>query len=193
MATTAGDLADILLNRVRDPHGTAHERSMVLRLLSECQRLVNAETRAVLAEADLTVDSSNTILDIQHLLPWALRIETVRDGLRDLPRCGSWRELAEADRLWLRRTGGRLEQWCHFTPARVLLYPAPNDPTTVTLVYTLRTRDFTHDTDELELPPNLEPAILDLAEQLLLMRQRLFASIPPVAERFPQALLDTSR
>jgi hypothetical protein len=193
MPTLAGDLADILLARVRDPDGTAHDRPMVLRLLAECQRLVNAETRAVLREAPVTVDASNTILDIQHLLPWAIRIETIRDGVRDLHRCQSWREFPQADRLWLKRTGGRIKQWCHFTPARILLYPAPVDPTTLELVYTLRTNDFTHDTDAVQLPPNLEPAILELAEQILLMRQRLFLSIPPVAERFPQAMADTSR
>jgi len=193
MPTTAGELADILLLRVRDPDGTAHERSMVLRLLAECQRLVNAETRALLAELPVTIDSTNTVVDVQRLMPWALRIETIRDGIRDLHRCSSWRQLAQADRLWLRRTGGRVQQWCHFTPARILLYPVPVDPTVLTFVYTLRTSDFTLDSDLVQLPVNLEPAILDLAEQVLLMRQRLFLSIPPAAERFPQALADTSR
>ncbi len=166
---------------------------MVLRLLAECQRLVNAETRALLGTADLQVDASNTILDIQRLLPWAIRIETIRDGIRDLTRCGSWHEIAGADRLWLKRTAGRISTWCHFTPAKVLLYPASVDPVTLTLIYTLRTNDFTQDTDEVQLGPNLEPAILDLAEQILLARQRLFLSIPPAAERFPQAMGDTSR
>lgn len=193
MPTTAGDLVDILLLRVRDPDATAHSRTFVRRVLAECQRLVNAETRAVLAEVPITVDQTNTILDVQRLLPWAIRIETIRDGIRDIPRCRSWRELAQADRLWLRRTGGRVQTWCHFTPARVLLYPAPADPVSLTFVYTLRTNDFTTDAVELQLPVNLEPAILNLAEQILLVRQRLFLSVPPAAERFPQAMVDTSR
>lgn len=193
MATTANDLLGHLMLRVRDPDGTAHERSMVLRLLAECQRVINAETRAVHAEMDVDVDASNTILDVHRLLPWALRIETIRDGIRDIHRCKSWREIAQSDRTWLRRVGGRITQWCHFTPARVILYPAPVDLTTITLVYTLRTGDFITGDELVQLPPNLEPAILNLAEELLLLRQRLFLSMPPAAERFPQAMANTSR
>ena len=192
MATLAGDLADTLLLRVRDPDATAHARPFVLRLLTQCQRLINAETRAVLSSADLTADASSTILDIQHLLPWAIRVETIRDGIRDVQRCGSWHEIAGSDRYWLKRTAGRPVVWCHFTPARILLYPAPIDPMTLTLIYTLKTNILT-ETTPLQLPFNLEPAILDLAEEIILVRQRLFLSIKPVAERFEQALLDTSR
>jgi len=192
MAIDAGDLVDILLLRVRDPDATAHPRPLVLRVLTECQRLVNAETRAVLASVAFTADASHTILDIQHLLPWAIRVETIRDGVRDLHHCGSWHEIAATDRYWLKRTAGRITTWCHFTPSRVLLYPAPNDPVPLTLIYTLRTADL-GETTPLQLPFNLEPAILELAEQVLLTRQRLFLSIPPVAERFGQAMVDTSR
>jgi hypothetical protein len=190
---TAGELVDILALRIRDPGNTAHPRILVRRVLAEAQRLVNAETRALLAETTLDLDPGSVVLDLARLLPWAVRVETVRHGGRDLGRCGSWRELAEADRLWLGRRGGTPRVWCHFTPSKVLLSPAPADFMQVTLVTTRRTRALPADSDPLELPPNLYPAILDLSEQLLLARQRLFAAIEPAAQRFPQALADTAR
>lgn len=180
---TAGDLADEVARRVRDPDNTATTRDLLLRILTQAQRLVNAQTRALLAEAEFTIDSDNSILDIATMLPLAVRVETLREGTRDITKCASWKEIAEVDRFWLKRTGGRIEMWCHFSPSKVIVYPRPVETTTVRAVCTRYTNALTLDTDEIELADNLHPAILNLAEQLLLMRMRLFPSLEAIQGR----------
>jgi hypothetical protein len=117
-----------------------------------------------------------TMIQVPVVMPWAIRVETVRDGVRDLTKT-NWRHLAQADRGWLKRTGGVAECWCHFSPSRVIVYPTPYDPTILHFVYTRLTNPLTVDADVVELPDNLHPAMLDMAEEILLARQRLFPSI----------------
>ena len=186
---TAGSLADELSLRLRDPINTAHNRLLVLQVIAEAQRLVNAENRAVLSSADLTVDSDTHILIVPLLLPFAMRVETIRDGVRDVTRC-DWREIAEADRLWLKRRGGHVVAWAHFSPSRVLLYPSAE--TTLTVVYTKRTNPITTNATLMELDQALHPAILNLAEHILLTRQKLFPSMKPASERLERDLTATA-
>jgi hypothetical protein len=189
-----GQVVDNVLQRVRDPNGTAHSRAFVLKLLTEVQRLINADSRAVLGEADITVDGETPFLDVTGLLGTAcIRIETLRDGLRDVTKATSWREIAQADRRFLKRTGGIIDVWAPIGPMRCLLYPAPDHDTVLTAIYTKLTTPFVDETVGVELPDPLVPALVNLTEQILLCRQRLYPSIQPAMDRFPLAAGATSR
>lgn len=183
-----------VLERVRDPNGTAHTRIFVREILTECQRLVNADSRAVLGEADVTVEGDTPFLQVTNLLGTScIRIETIRDGVRDLTKAPSWRSIAQIDRRFLKRTGGIVDVWTPIGPMLVLLYPAPDHPTVLTCIYTKLTTAFTDETIGVELPDPLVPAMLNLAEQILLCRQRLYPSIQPAMQRWPLASSATSR
>jgi len=189
----AADLISEVLTRVRDPNGTAHSRQFVLRMVTEAQRLVNAETRALLGEAVVTVDSTNSLLDITGLLPTdCIRVETIRDGLRDITKAPSWRTLAQADRRWRYTKGSIVSAWAPIGPMRVALYPALTTPTDLTLVFTRRPPALTESTP-IDLPEPLQPALVNLVEQILLCRHRLYPSQEVAQGRFDDVVQQTTR
>ena len=196
---TAGELATAVYGRIRDPLETAHPRWLVIAVLSEAQRLVNASTRALLGEAAITVgihtgqyEHGMSIINVPAVMPLAIRVETVRDDVRDLTKV-NWRHLPQADRGWLKRTGGAAECWAHFSPSRVIVYPTPDKPTLLHFVYTRLTAPLIVDADVIELPDVLHPAMLDMVEEVLLARQRLFVSVPPATAQLTVDLGATSR
>lgn len=191
---TAGSLISEVLRRVRDPNGTAHGRTFVLSLLDSLQVFVNAQTAALLGEATVTVSGPYGLLNIALLLPTTcVRVEAIRDGTRDLPRADSWRVLAQADRGWLGRPGSRPETWCRIGPSWAAIYPVPADPFDLTLVFVRKPVTLTTEAVTVELPAPLIPALVTLAEEVLLLRQRLFPSMQVAQSRFGQAVGATSR
>lgn len=187
MAEVAGTLVDTVLRRVRDPGGTAHGRTFTRELVSDLQRHVNGATKAVVTTATLTLNPRQQVYGINGLLPDCLRIEYVRDAGRDVPMV-PWRSIGQADRHWSRRTGSRPNAWATCGRDLLIITPGMEETRTVTVVYTTLTTALAADMDATELPDQRLPAVLDLAEAILLMRHRLLGVVGPAAERLKATL-----
>ena len=187
MAEVAGTLVDTVLRRVRDPGGTAHSRAFTRELLSDLQRHVNGATRAVLTTATLTLNPRQQLYSISGLLTDCLRVEYVRDAGRDVPPV-PWRTLGRADRLWTRKVGSTPEAWATIGRDLLVITPGMDETRTVTVVYTTLTTALAADQDATELPDQRLPAVLDLAEAILLLRHRLLSVAPSAASRLKTTL-----
>ncbi len=185
MVTTAGALRAAAQRRVRDTDGTAHSDTIVLDLLSHCQRAVNAKNKSVLGTTTKTLLRNQPLIHIQSSLnDNILRIERVQYQGRDLERV-QWTSLAHHNPRWFRLTDRIPRVWDVIGRDLFLVWPSPPIGVTVTVdvTYTKSTVDLTTDGDSLEVDEQHSPAILTLMEQLLLMRQRLLPAIASAAQR----------
>ena len=179
-------ISDILA-RVRDPSATAHSRALVRELLSEAQRLVNGGLRSVIDSASLTTSAGRQVYAIEAALGSALRITGVRDAGRDLVPV-DWRCLDMARRDWWRRVAPQHQVFSLVGRDLLLLHPAKDADSTVTVFYVKKTAAFTAETDRTELPDGGDPALLDLVEALLLLRGRRLDALGAPMKRLATAL-----
>ena len=171
MAELAGTLVDTLLRRVRDPSGLAHSRDFARSILSAAQRMVNAHTRSVLETVSFTTTPRQIIYPILPNFPDAVRIEAVREDGRDLHRV-DWRSLVWVDGPWFRRVDSQFRTFSIIGRDLLVIYPAQEQAVTVDVVYTKLTADLVDNDTATELSDDDLPAVVDLAESLLLLRQR---------------------
>lgn len=180
--TQAGALVTTLLQRVRDPQGAAHSRAFALAILSDAQRLVNLAQRHVLVEETLTTEARRMIYPVSSLLPLSARIEYIRDSVRDLTPT-TIRALSHVDQRWPSRMGLTFESWVPIGRDLIIIYPAKTAASSVTVVSTKLTTAFAGEGDEVELPPEAEPAMLALAEAILLLRSRMWGPFGDAIKR----------
>lgn len=180
MSTTALDLTTVLKRRVRDLLFTAHTASDIRFVLSEAQRIVNARTRAVLGSVTYEVPAESRYLAHDPTSSTLLRVDHIRAAGRDLPRV-DLHSLTGVDSRWPSSLGSRLKAWARVGHDLLIFYPAPLLATSVELRGPLYTNELTSDTSVLQVPDSLRGGILDIAEALLLVRQRLFRSAEPAA------------
>lgn len=173
--------------RVRDPLNTAHDSDTVDALLSYCQQLTNAATSA--ARAALFTGSGTPTLPFISLASLGIRVSEVRIGhdnpssLAALPlRRIDWRVLAAEDPLWLGREAAWPTCWDLMGQDLLLLWPRWRVPFTI---YMTRLNDQPLTTTTF-LPAEHVPMLLAMTESVLLLRQRLFASMPASAKREQQ-------
>ena len=186
MPATAGTLLDILARRVRDPGNVAHPRDFARDVLSRCQRALNAALGLVTRDDTLVLDAGTPqIYNVTAKLPNAVRLLAVRDGTRQLTRM-DWRFLGAADSGWPLRRGDAFTTWSLIGWDRLLLYPAPRSTggrEAVTVVSVGLTTALTTDAIELDLPNHTHTLLLDLAEAILLLRDRQFETFQDVLAR----------
>lgn len=183
MAAVTGELVDRVLLRARDPGGLSHPRSLVRRLLTDVQRLLNARFGLVVDTATLTTTPWVQWYPITALAPSAARLLTVRDQDRDLAR-------AQVDDFWwedrsygFRAPGGRHVAWSAFGRDFICLYPGVDSAVALTLVYAKLTNELTDDSITIEIPDDYHLTLLDIVEALLLLRQRHFSHAKAIMER----------
>lgn len=186
MSEAAGTLIDAVLQRVRDPQGSAHSRVLVRSLISQAQRFVNARIRSVLETATLTTDPRRLFYPIAVSFPGAIRIETVRSEGRDLTKC-DWQTLQWVDPGWFRSIGNRFETWSVIGRDLLVVYPAKATTSSVDVVYTKLTTELSTESTATEISDDDLPGVLDLVEAILSLKQRTFEpatnSIARLAER----------
>lgn len=175
MPETALTLTDALLRRVRDPQGSAHSRVFVRTVLTHCQRLVNAGLRVVLVETTLTTEPYRQVYPLQTLLPSTIRVQAVREGGRDLHRVTL--PTLNVDRRWFRRTASRFHLWAQVGHDMLIVHPAKLEASSVVVVSAALTNIFTGEDTVPDLPDYVIPAMLALAEGVLLARSRNFAPL----------------
>lgn len=190
MAEIASSLVTALGRRIRDPNSTAHASASVITLLSHIQRCVNAMTGAVKTNQAVTLpaDVPHSFSDMTATLTSFVRIERVLYQNEDVLR-GDWRRYAHIDPYWARRAGSRPLMWDMVGRGLFVVTPTiPGLGGTVTAIGTKLTTALTVGSSATELPDEHMPAILAMGEQLLLMRQRLLASVKPAVEQFNKIL-----
>lgn len=181
----AKTLSDRVLTRTREPLGTATPPQLVRTLLSYAQQAVNIAHADVLATANLPTERRRLLYTLKDVDSSIVRVEDVRVGRYRLPQA-DWRELIQTDRAWFRRVGRNLRLWAPIGRTFLVLYPGLEQSQTVTLTFTKLTTRLIAESTPLELPDVRLPAVVDLAEALVLARRRLFESLKPATERFVQ-------
>ncbi len=171
MAEVVQTLIDTVLRRVRDTQAAATSRSLVLSLLSEVQRIVNAHTGDVISSASLTTVAFKQIYKLSDDVPNAVKVRGVRDGSRDL-ELSRWEELARGDVQWFRRVGGQFEIFSTIGRDILVVHPARDAASSVTVDYVKLTTALTLETDTTEIDDDNIPLLLDIIESLLLLRVR---------------------
>ena len=178
--TTVNQATAELYRRVRDVNETAHA-SVMLPVLSDCQRLINAAYGGVLTDVTLTRTSAQTLYPYSDLASDVIRCVSVVYSGRVLQRL-NWRELANIDPQWLRAIGSTPRVWDMIGHNLLLIYPSPTIASTkaVTVRYVPELADLTAG-ENLAIPAAYVTPMLDLAEEVLLWRHRTFMSIEGAA------------
>jgi hypothetical protein len=190
MAETVSSLVTALGRRIRDPNSLAHSSTNVTTLLSHIQRVVCAATGALKTSTavSFTATNSHPIYDTTSTITGLVRIERVLYRNEDVLR-SPWQQWLQQDPYWLRTPGSRPLRW-DMIGRRLLAITPPiiNSAETFTVIGTKVTTALVNSSDATELPDQHMPAILTIAEQLLLLRQRLLASVKPAVEHLQRAL-----
>ena len=181
-------MADVVMKRAYAYGGTAHDKSWVISILSKCQRVINAFTGSVESSADLTVLKEKLVYTLRNELAECLEVTKAtesRAGVdHELARVYTPEELAAYDIDWFRKIDGdRYDAWIQIGRDLLIIYPSKAANGTVTVYYTKLTDALVIDTDEFDLADEDVSPVLDLAELVLLARDK---QIVPGAEKAGQ-------
>ena len=181
--TNASVLTDNLVRRLRDANALGIERTFVRQMLSDSQRIINGLMRTTKATVTLTTQPNKMFYKISEVAADVLRIEHVREGERNLHKT-SLRTLNSVSRRWFRQVGPTFK---HFAlPGRDMLvvYPSKAIESSVDVIYTKLTTEFTDDTIEAELPDDNLNAVMDLAQIILLTKMREYTKLDAISKQF---------
>ena len=177
----AGELVQKLDERVR---GQAHNSTLMLRVISKVQQIVNAGMGVVRETATLSTLPYMQLYDIRDSLPNQAGVRAVLDnGVYDAERLQTWRELLYWDRRWFRRVAQRFESFITMGYDLLIVHPGKVIDSTATVVYTKLTLPLAVLSDPVEMPAEQVAIIVDVAEALLLLRERRFESLTPLLKQ----------
>ena len=170
-------MADVVMKRAYAYGGQAHDKSWVISILSKCQRVANAYLRSVRDSASLSVLKQKLVYSIADEMSECLDVTKVtesRSGVaEELARVDNLAELASYDVDWFRNiTGTRYEAWCQVGRDLLVIYPSKASAGTVTVHYTKLTDPLVNNTDEFDLSDDDVDVVLDLAELVVLARDK---------------------
>lgn len=177
---TAAEAIQKLNLRIR---GEAHTEQFLLDLLGRSQQIVNGVSQTILEEITLETAPYQQIYDLPSRIPRLFEVLSVRDESGDLDKIVNWKELAYRDRRWFRRVGNNFESYTVMGRDVLVIHPAKIEVSAVTVVYVRLTDLFETNADDLELPDDLVPTVVDIAEIICLMRERRFDSVPMLVKR----------
>lgn len=182
MSTTVAAAEAAILTRVRDVAATAHG-DVLLDVLSDCQRIINACYGGVLATASLTLVHRQVCYVRSDVATNVVRPTQVSVNGRILTRT-PWVEFKADNPQWVHGVG-MPRAWDFIGHNLLAIYPSPRegDALTASVRYITETADCING-GALEIPDAHVPALLDLVCEVLLLRQRLFPSIQEAAESF---------
>lgn len=173
MAEISGVLITNVLQRVRDPQGSAHTRTFVLKILSHAQRIVNAIFGEVKVTAALTTEADRIAYPVQSNLPDNLRIVSITHDGSELAT-DTLAGLQGFDPSWPRTRGPRILAFAPVGRDLLFLYPALERASSVQVTSIKDTGIIVGESSTLEIPDERAKLALDLTEMLLLVRQRDF-------------------
>lgn len=181
----AGELVERLENRVR---GHAHTYSFMIQLIHLVQEVVNAATGLVLETVTIPTNAHQQIYWTEPLMPNLVSLKAVRDGIVDTDRIFDPMMLYYQDRRWSRQVASQHKQHMMLGRDLLILHPAKNYDSEVEAVYIKLTEPVTSGTSEIDLPTERVQLIVDIAELLLLLRERRLEALGPLLERVAREL-----
>lgn len=188
--TNESALIDALATRVRDPNSTAHTRADLATILTHCYRLVNAATDTETSLANVTFAANQPLVSLFATLAFSIRVLTVgSSSTQRLTPVPDWRWLASHDPLWFRRTADYPSVWGMIGRDLLFVWPAPRVATVFSVAY-VSASSISDSIGASIGAQQMNMPILDLAEQVVLLRHRLLASMKPAAAKF-QAHIQT--
>lgn len=191
MPDVAKTLTDQLLRRVRDVHGLAHSRDLARLTLSHCQRLINSLLGIVTTSTTFATYAHQQFYQISGLLTGTdaiVKVMAVREGARDLAPLENIRQLAHLNTRWVRELGPRFDAWTHLGRDMLIIYPAKQANSSVTIIGAKLTTELTGEATELELPNEYHDHVISLAEVMLLAKQRDLSQAMRQLQRLANAL-----
>lgn len=179
----AGTLAALLADRCRDANFTGTAENTYIEILSQAQIIVNGALDSVIGNATLATTSYGKIYSLSANVSGALRVVGVRDPYhRDLDPI-HFKDLARISRTWFRDTGDEFQAWTTAGRDLLILYPALQYASSVTVFYTTITPTLVNTTDTTVLPNEQDDITLDLAECIVLAKMRDLDAVRPALQR----------
>lgn len=172
MAKQAGPVADIVLKRVYRYGGIAHTKASVISHLSRLQRTFNAFKQSVISTGTLTTLTEKSLYNIQNEISDACDILEVTESNRKLFRAPSLSVFGAYSTTWFRDTGTRFESWKQLARDLIFIYPAKSAGSSVSVRYSKYLDALTQNTSPFELPDEEVDLVTDLAEIVVLARDK---------------------
>lgn len=173
MATIAGVLITTALQRVRDPQGSAHPRTFVLKILSHAQRVVNAIFGEVKVTTTFTTEADRIAYPVQPNLSDTLRVVSITQDGSELAT-ETLDGLRGFDPSWPRIRADKMLAFAPVGRDLLFLYPALPRASSVQITSIKDTGTIVGEASTLEIPDNHAKIALDFTEVVLLLRQRDF-------------------
>jgi len=190
MAKTAGTISNLLLERVYGTGGIAHTESFVISLLSKTQRVANAFLGKVRDSTALAVPKEKLIFKLRDDVSSAIDVTKItesRGGVDEALDQSTLPELMAYDVDWFRNiTASRYITWFQIGRDLLVLYPGKAAAGTATVHYTKLTTALSVAADSFELEDEDVHVAADLAEIILLARDKQVS----VAEEKIRQLVD---
>lgn len=175
------DAIDILARRLRDVGSTAHARSFLATILTQCHMALNIHQRVQRTTATLSLDG-RALYETSEVAADVGMIERVIADDRDLSEI-HWKHLIQNDPTWLRTTGSRPETWARIGRTLLVVTPVPWEPLDVTVSYLVVPPAITDAAVAILWPEELVPMLLDLAEGVVLCKARLYDAMDGAMSR----------
>lgn len=190
MGDTVGPLVDMLLWRLRDAKAQGSTRDLVRQFLAHAEGLAAIAFGAYVEAFPLTLSPARCLYSLRDL-PEGTRIHrvvAVREDNRDVHRAPALDAYTAYSMRWFRATGPRTEAWTPLGKDLLVLWPAPSAARSIEIraIATprlLEVGDTWSDLATLTLDPRWTPAVLDIAEMLLLLRYRRLDALAAPIER----------
>lgn len=184
MTTPVGTLIDSISERLRDPTNTAHTRVDIMDMISRCQMLVNARFQYVVSNTTLTTIPNQVIYRVEDDLTATFEVIEVRYGPKSLIPIPMWRDLWKISRTWFTEQAAQPRGWSQIGKSLLVIHPVPVEPTDLDVVGVKVTTTYTNEAELMELRPENEDLVRDLATALLLIKQRDMDTSAPLFIRF---------
>ena len=193
MATTAGTVATNLIERVYATGGIAHTQAWVISILSKTQRVANAYLQAVHSSAVLTTLAEKLVYKLRDDVAAAIDVLSITDtrggNVEQLERLDNLLELSAYDVNWFRNiTGTRFNTWTQLGRDLLVIYPGRAAADAVTVRYTKLTNALTAAGTAFELPDEDVQVAKDLAEIVLLARDKQIVECSNKLEQLSERL-----
>ena len=173
MAKLAGPIADVVLKRVYAYGGVAHSIDFVIETLSRCQRVVNTFTQSVVPTGTLSTLNEKLLYTLRSEIDDCIDIIEITESNRRLARMPALVAFeAYASNWWRTSDGTRFEAWKLLARDLLFVYPAKATDDSVAVTYTKLTDELKVRTDAFDLPDEEVELASDLAEIVLLARDR---------------------
>ena len=180
------DAIDLLARRLRDVGSTAHPRTLLATVLTQCHMALNISQREQRDTAMLSLDG-RSLYRISEVAADVGELERVIVDDRALSEI-HWTQLVQNDPKWLRTTGERPETWVRLGRTLLVVTPVPWEPLDVTVSYLVVPPAIVDAATSILWPEEMIPMLLDLAEGVMLCKARLYDAMDGAMSRLVASL-----